>query len=84
VAPDVTDALRVLLDASWAARRAAHDALVATETGARSAEVDAHLVRAVIIAARQDIEAAHDAMRHCARVLREVERRGAVGLMTRS
>jgi hypothetical protein len=73
VAPDVTDALRVLLDASWAARRAAHDALAAID--ARSAEVDVHLVRAAIIAAREDLESAHDAMRHCARALREAERR---------
>jgi hypothetical protein len=74
VAPDVIDALRVLLDASWAARRAAHDALVAID--ARSAAVDVHIARAAIIAARQDIEAAHDAMRHCARALREAEGRG--------
>jgi hypothetical protein len=73
VVQDVTDALRGLLDASWAARRAAHDALAVID--ARSAEVDVHIARAAIIAARQDIEAAHDAMRHCARALREAERR---------
>jgi hypothetical protein len=75
VAPDVTDALRLTLDASWAARRAAHDALLAIEGAARSAAVDVCLARAVIIAAREDLEAAHDAMRHCARALREAERR---------
>jgi hypothetical protein len=72
VAPDVTDALRAVLDASWAARRAAHDALAAVE---RADAVDVHLVRAAIIAARADMESAHDAMRHCARALREAERR---------
>jgi hypothetical protein len=75
VAPDVTDALRVLLDASWAARRAAHDALATIEASAQSAAVDMHIARAVVIAARADLEAAHDAMRHCARALREAERR---------
>jgi hypothetical protein len=72
VAPDVTDALRLVLEASWAARRAAHDALVAIE---RSAAVDVHLARAAIIAARADLESAHDAMRHCARAIREAEGR---------
>jgi hypothetical protein len=74
VAPDVIDILRSMLDASWAARRAAHDALLAID--ARADAVDVHLVRAVIIAARADLESAHDAMRHCARALREAERRG--------
>jgi hypothetical protein len=72
VAPDVTEVLRAALDASWGARRAAHDALAAIE---RSAEVDVHIARAAIIAAREDLGSAHDAMRHCARALREAERR---------
>jgi hypothetical protein len=73
VAPDVTDALRVLLDASWAARRAAHDALAAID--ARPDAVDVHIARAAIIAARADLESAHDALRRCARAIREAERR---------
>jgi hypothetical protein len=73
VAQDVIEALKVVLDASWAARRAAHDALAAID--AQSAAVDMHIARAVVIAARADLEAAHDAMRHCARALREAERR---------
>jgi hypothetical protein len=79
VAPDVTDALRRMLDASWAARRAAHDALVAIEASARSAAVDVHTARAAIIAARKDIEAAHDAMRHCARALAAAGGSGGAG-----
>jgi hypothetical protein len=72
VAPDVTDALRLVLEASWAARLAAHDALAVIE---RSASVDAHIARTAIIAAREDLEAAHDALRHCASALRAAERR---------
>jgi hypothetical protein len=73
VAPDVIDAIRAVLDASWAARRAAHDALAAID--ARPDAVDVHLARAAIIAARADLESAHDALRYCARALRAAERR---------